>query len=126
MLLTFHQQSLIQPDTSHYLLTAHYQGYCLNDVIQITGRPNYMLPNREFRGKEYLGRSSQMIGVADDGTLILELYPLDNLLAEQDQMNSEHPQPQIVYVAHKLSAVVHQVSICNFFQLTGVDDPKQD
>ena len=65
-----------------------------------------------------------MIGAADDGTLILELYPLDDLLSEHDQMDSE--QPQIVYVARELAAVALRVSICDFFQLTGVDDPKRD
>ena len=67
-----------------------------------------------------------MIGVADDGTLILELYLLDNFLSEHDQTDSEHPQPQIIYVTHELADVVLWVSICDFFQLTGVDDPKQD
>ena len=84
MLSTFHQQSLIWPNASHYLPTVQYQGHCVNDVIQILGA-NYMLPNREFRSKEYAGRSSQMIGAADDGTLILELYPLNDLLSEHDQ-----------------------------------------
>ena len=65
-----------------------------------------------------------MIGVADDGTLILELYPLDDLLSEHNQMDSEHPPPQIIYVAHELAAVALRVSIYDFFQLTGVDDPK--
>ena len=82
----------------------HYQGHCINDIIQILGA-NYTLPNREFRGKEYVGRSSRMIGAVDDGTLILELYPLNDLLSEHNQTYSEHPQPQIIYVDHELAAV---------------------
>ena len=85
-----------------------------------------MLPNREFRDKEYVGRSGWMIGAVDDGILILELYPLNDLLSEHDQTYSEHPQPQINYVDHKLAAVALWASVCNYFQLIGVDDPKQD
>ena len=80
------------------------QWHCVNNVIQILGA-NYMLPNREFRGKKYVGRSGQMIGAADDGTLILELYPLNDLLSEHNQTYSEHPQPQIIYVDCELTAV---------------------
>ena len=83
-----------------------------------------MLPNREFRGKEYVGRSSRMIGAVDDGTLILELYLLNDLLSEHDQTYSEHPQPQIIYVDHELAAVALQASVHDYFQLIGVDDPK--
>ena len=83
-----------------------------------------MLPNREFRGKEYVGRSGRMIGAADDGTLILELYLLNDLLSEHDQTYSEHPQPQIIYVDRELAAVALQASVHNYFQLIGVDDPK--
>ena len=85
-----------------------------------------MLPNREFRGKEYVGRSSRMIGAVDDGTLILELYPLNNLLSEHNQTYSEHPQPQIIYVDRELAAVALQVSVRDYFQLIEVDDPKRD
>ena len=85
-----------------------------------------MLPNRKFKGKEYVGRSGQMIGVADDCTLILELYPLNDLLSEHNQMDSEHPQPEIIYVDHELATVALQVSIHDYFQLIGVDDPKRD
>ena len=105
MLSTFHQQSLIQPDASHYLPTVNYQGQCVNNVIQILGA-NDTLPNREFRGKEYVGRSGRMISAADDGTLILELYLLNDLLFEHNQTYSEHPQLQIIYVDCELPAVV--------------------
>ena len=47
-----------------------------------------------------------MIGVVDDGTLILELYPLNDFLSEDDQADSECPQPQIIYVACELATVV--------------------
>ena len=104
---------------------AHYQGHCINDIIQILGA-NYTLPNREFRGKEYVGRSSRMISAANDGTLILELYLLNDLLSEHDQTYSEHPQPQIIYVDHELTAVALRALVHNYFQLIGVDDPKRD
>lgn len=64
----------------------------INNVIQIL-KSNYMLPIREFIGKEYVGRSGWMIGVVDDGTLILELYQLNSMLSEHGQTDSEHPQP---------------------------------
>ena len=85
-----------------------------------------MLPNREFRDKEYVGRSGWMIGAVDDGILILELYLLNNLLSEHKQTYSEHPQPQIIYVDHELAAVALRASVCNYFQLIGVNDPKRD
>ena len=65
---------------------------------------NYLLPNREFRG-EYVGRNGQMIGAADDGTLILELNLLNYLLSEHDQTDSEHPQAKIIYVDCELTDV---------------------
>ena len=67
-----------------------------------------------------------MIGAVDDGTLILELYPLNDLLSEHNQTYSEHPQPQIIYVDHELAAVVLWALIHDYFQLIGVDDPKWD
>jgi len=75
---------------------------------------------------ENVGRSGQMIGVADDGTLILELYPLNDFLSEDDQADSECPQPQIIYVACELATVVLQASIRDYLQLIGVEDPKRD
>ena len=67
-----------------------------------------------------------MIGVADDGTLILELYPLNDFLSEGNQADSECPQPQIVYVTRELATVVLRASIRDYLQLIGVEDPKQD
>ena len=67
-----------------------------------------------------------MISAADDGTLILELYPLNDLLSEHDQTYSEHPQPQIIYVDRELAAVALRASVRDYFQLIGVDDPKWD
>ena len=67
-----------------------------------------------------------MIGAADDGTLILELYLLNDLLSEHDQTYSEHPQPQIIYVDHELTAVVLRALVRDYFQLIGVNDPKWD
>ena len=67
-----------------------------------------------------------MIGEAYDGTIILELYPSNNLLSEDNQVESEHPQPQILYVYHKLAIVVLWASILDYLQLVGVDDPKWD
>ena len=67
-----------------------------------------------------------MIGAADDGTLILELYLLNDLLSEHDQTYSEHPQPQIIYVDHELTAVVLWALVRDYFQLIGVNDPKWD
>ena len=103
---------------------AHYQGYCVDNVIQIlegkSKDANYTL------SKEYVSRSGQMIGEVDDGTLILELYPSNNFPSEDNQMESEHPQPQILYVDHELAIVVLWTSIWDYLQLVGVDDPKQD
>ena len=100
----------------------HYQGHCVNNVIQIlegkSKDANDMLSN------EYVGRSGQMIGVADNGTLILELYPLNDFLPEDDQADSECPQPQIIDVAHKLATVELRASIQDYLQLIGVEDPK--
>ena len=67
-----------------------------------------------------------MIGVADDGTLILELYPLNDFLSEDDQADSECPQPQIIYVTRELATVVLRASIRDYLQLIGVEDPKRD
>lgn len=97
----------------------------INNVIQIL-KSNYMLPIREFIGKEYVGRSGWMIGVVDDGTLILELYQLNSMLSEHGQTDSEHPQPQIIYVNCILTTVALWASIHDYYQLIGVDDPKQD
>ena len=66
-----------------------------------------------------------MIGAADDGTLILELYLLNDLLFEHNQTYSEHPQLQIIYVDCELPAVVLRALVCNYFQLIGVNNPKQ-
>ena len=67
-----------------------------------------------------------MLSAVDDGTLILELYPLNDLLSEHDQTYSEHPQPQIIYVDRELAAVALRALVCNYFQLIGVNDPKRD
>ena len=99
----------------------HYQGYCVNDVIKtLEGRSKDELSN------EYVSRTGWMIGEADDGTIILELYPSNDLPSEDNQVESEHPQPQILYIDHKLTIVVLQASIWDYLQLVGVDDPKWD
>ena len=110
-----------------------------------------------------------MVGMADDGTLILELYPLkenapsgddqkekvseideEDVNAEegqkgkvdeeyekrtqagngnQDKSSEEVPEqsePMIIYVDRELAAVVLRVSLQDFLQLVGVDDPKRD
>ena len=67
-----------------------------------------------------------MIGEADDGMVIFELYPSNDLPSEDNQVKSEHPQPQILYVDHELTIVVLQASIWDYLQLVGVDDPKWD
>jgi hypothetical protein len=75
---TFRQQSLIQPDVSDYTPTAHYQGYYLNDIIQVKLPHFYdtLQNNKQLKGMEYVGRDGRMLGTADDCTLILKLYPL--------------------------------------------------
>ena len=99
----------------------HYQGYCVNDVIKILeGRSKDALSNK------YISRTGQMIGEEDDGTIILKLYPSNNLPSEDNQVESEHPQPQILYIDLKLGIVVLQASIWDYLQLVGVDDPKWD
>ena len=62
----------------------HYQGYYINDVIQIK-LPHSSQNDKQSEGVEYVGRSGWMIGMADDGTLILMLYPLESLLSGDDQ-----------------------------------------
>ena len=101
---------------------AHYQGHCVNNVIQILEGKSK--DANDTLSNEYVGRSGQMIGVADDGTLILELYPLNDFLSEDDQADSECPQPQIIYVTRELATVVLRASIWDYLQLIGVDDPK--
>ena len=49
-----------------------------------------------------------MIGEVDDGTVILELCLLNNFPSEDNQVESEHPQPQILYIDHELTIVVLQ------------------
>ena len=62
----------------------HYQGYYINDVIQIK-LPHLSQNDKQSKGVEYVGRSGRMIGMADDGTLILMLYPLESSPSGDDQ-----------------------------------------
>ena len=64
---------LIQPNASDYA-PAHYQGYYVNNIIQIEAHhSNNMLNNRQHNGPEYARRNGWMVGTADNGTLILRL-----------------------------------------------------
>ena len=96
-----------------------------------------------------------MIGMADDGTLILMLYPLESVPSGDDQKEKvdegnanseekvdkqsmragdsnqdgevlEQSEPTIVYIDQELAVVVLRVSLQDFLQLIAVEDPKQD
>ena len=96
-----------------------------------------------------------MIGMADDGTLILMLYPLESAPSGDDQKEKadegnanaedkvdeestragdgnqdgevpEQSEPTIIYIDQELAFVVLRVSLRDFLQLIAVDDPKQD
>ena len=104
---------------------------------------------------EYVGRSGWMIGMADDGTLILMLYPLESSPSGDDQKEKvdegdanaeekvdeestqagngnqdgevlEQLEPMIIYIDWELAVVVFWVSLQDFLQLIAVEDPKQD
>ena len=67
-LSTFHQQSMIQPDC--HVSSGHHQGCHISDVVRIQSQSG-------SNGEEYIGRSSQIVGMAgDSSTVVLELYPL--------------------------------------------------
>ena len=82
--------------------------------------------------------------MADDGTLILVLYPLESVASVDDQKekvdgesswtgdgnhNGEVPEqlePTIIYIDQELAFVLLQVSLWDFLHLIAVDNPKQD
>ena len=132
----------------------HYQGYYINDVIQIK-LPHLSQNDKQSKGVEYVGRSGWMIGMADDGTLILMLYPLESSPSGDDQKEKvdegdanaeekvdeestragngnqdgevlEQLEPMIIYIDWELAVVVFWVSLQDFLQLIAVEDPKQD
>ena len=72
-----------------------------------------------------------MVGMADDGILILELYLLAETIPSGDDQKSfgevpEQSEPTIIYLDQELASVALRVSPRDFLQLIGVDDPKQD
>lgn len=81
-LSTFHQQSLIQPDC--HVPSAGYQGYHINDVVQILPRSKLKgvggvkstVSNEKLKDEKYVGRSGRIVGMLDDGRVALQLYPL--------------------------------------------------
>ena len=132
----------------------HYQGYYINNVIRIELLHSSQ-NDKQSKGVEYVGRSGRMIGMADDGTLILMLYPLegspsgDNQKEKVDEGDAnteekvdeestwagdsnqdgevlEQSEPTIVYIDRELAVVVLWVSLQDFLQLIAVEDPKQD
>ena len=107
---------------------AHYQGYHINDVIWIE-LPHLSQNNEQNKGVEYVVRSGQTIGMADDGTLILVLYPLESVPSGDNQKKKvdeeslwagdgnhdgevpEQLEPTIIYIDQELAFVVLWVSL---------------
>lgn len=146
-LSTFHQQSLIRPDS--YVPPVHYQGYHINDVVRIRPAPEAPLQdaNHTLPSQELVGRSGRIVGIMDDGVLILELYSLNEDIPPGDDQTeqvsevdeatenldgllsvevNDRSQPQIIHVDRGCADVVLRASIRDYLQLIGVNDFKQD